>query len=125
MAGFTPLSEYEVIKRGREDKRARVDGRADLWFSSGSRAYSFEFKRAYTAATSKNLLEVLTVASDDIACISRDEYHYAAGGLIARVRDEHRQDTYTRFAESDAVDLAYHIGPDGENGAFIFFKLSC
>lgn len=123
MAGFTPLAEYEVVKRGRDDKRARVDGRADLWFSSGTRAYSFEFKRAYVAATAKNLAEVMSDAYDDIACIQRDEYHYAAGAQIARVRDPHRVRTYLDFAKSDMVDLAYHLGPDGEDGAFLFFKL--
>src|SRR4051794_31988385 len=44
MAGFVPLAEYEIVKRAREDKRARVDGRADFWFSSMARSYSFEFK---------------------------------------------------------------------------------
>jgi len=72
MAGFTPLAEYEVIKRGRDDKRARVDGRADFWFSSEERAYSFEFKRAYVAATTKNLSNVRAGATQDIACIQRE-----------------------------------------------------
>lgn len=125
MAGFTPLTEYEVVKRGRDDKRARVDGRADFWFSSGPRAYSFEFKRAYVAATARSLANVMRSASDDIACIQRDEYHYAAGAQIARVRDPHRIDTYVDFAKSELVDLAYHLGPDGEDGAFLFFKLAC
>ena len=124
MAGFTPLAEYEVIKRGRDDKRARVDGRADFWFSSEERAYSFEFKRAYVAATTKNLSNVLAGATQDIACIQREEYHYAAGGLIARVRDKHRWDIYLKFAHSEKVDLAYRIGPEGEDGAFLFFKLA-
>jgi hypothetical protein len=125
MAGFTPLAEYEIVKRARYDKRAHVDGRADLWFSSGPRAYSFEFKRAYVAATRRNLADVMRSASNDIACIQRDEYHYAAGAQIARVRDAHRNPTYVEFAKSDLVDLAYHLGPDGEGGAFLFFKLTC
>jgi hypothetical protein len=124
MAGFVPLAEYEVIKRGREDKRARVDGRADLWFSSGPRAYSFECKRAFVAATPRNLADVLYQATEDVACIQREEYHYAAGALIARVRDTHRLNIYHDFAESEHVDLAFHIGPDGENGAFLYFKLA-
>ena len=125
MAGFTPLAEYEVVKRGREDKRARVDGRADFWFSSGPRAYSFEFKRANVAATARNLAAVMRSSSNDIACIQREEYHYAAGGQIARVRDTDRIKTYVEFAKSDMVDLAYHLGPDGKDGAFLFFKLAC
>lgn len=47
----------------------------------------------------------------------------AAGGLIARVRDERRLKTYREFAESEDVDLAYRIGPDGEDGAFLYFRL--
>lgn len=124
MAEFIPLAEYEIVKRGREDKRTRVDGRADFWFGSGGRAYSFEFKRAHVAATANNLSEDLSNAIRDIARIQREEFHYAAGGLIARVRDEFRLTTYRIFAESDNVDLAYRIGPEGVNGAFLFFKLA-
>jgi len=123
IAGFLPLAEYEIIKRAQHDKRIKVDGRADLWFDSGARCYSFEFKRAHVAATSKNLTDVLKQASGDIACINRDEYHYAAGGLLARVRDPHREDVYRAFAASDDVDFAYRIGPKGENGAFLYFTL--
>lgn len=125
MAGFVPLAEYEVIKRGRNDKRTRVDGRADLWFSSGQRSYSFECKRAYFSATKKNLSDMLTHAKDDIACIQRDESHYAAGCLLARVRDAKRVEIYEQFAQSDEVDFAYHIGPDGEEGAYLYFSLNC
>jgi hypothetical protein len=105
LAGFIPLAEYEIVKRGRDDQRVRADGRADLWFSSDSRAYSFEFKRAYFAATQKNLADELINATNDVACIRREEYNYAAGGLIARVRDEGRLKTYRAFAEDDKVDL--------------------
>lgn len=75
MAGFIPLAEYEIIKRGHDDKRARVDGRADFWFASDDRAYSFEFKRALVAATPSNLSDGLGSAYRDIARIQRDEYH--------------------------------------------------
>jgi hypothetical protein len=123
LAGFLPLNEYEIIKKGSSDKRTRGDGRADLWFDSGRRCYSFEAKRAYVAATMKNLSEIMNIAYNDIACIDRSEYHDAAAILIARVRDEHREEIYEKFAESDAVDLAYHIGPNGPDGAYLFFKL--
>ncbi len=123
IAGFIPLNEYEIIKKGAADKRTRGDGRADLWFDSGRRCYSFEAKRAYLSATMKNLAEVMYSAHKDVACIDRNEYHDAAGLLIARVRDSHREDTYLRFAESDAVDLAYRIGPEGAEGAYLYFKL--
>jgi hypothetical protein len=124
MAGFVSLAEYEIIKRGRHDKRTKGDGRADLWFHTGRRAYSFEFKRAYFSATNKNLTESLETAADDIACIYRDEYHYAAGGVLARVRDPHRLDMYNAFALSDGVDLSYRLGPDDAEGAFLYFKLA-
>ncbi|WP_234181014.1 hypothetical protein [Sphingopyxis sp. NFH-91] len=124
MAGFVPLAEYAVIKRGRNDKRTRVDGRADLWISSGSRSYSFECKRAYFSATRKNLGNMLEHAKKDIACIQGDESHYAAGCVLARVRDAKRIDLYEQFAQSDEVDLAYHIGPEGEEGAYIYFSLA-
>lgn len=123
LAGFLPVAEYEIVKRAKHDRRIKVDGRADLWFDAGERCYSFEFKRAYVAATAKNLAEVLKEAGDDIACIDREEYHYAAGGLLARVRDANRDEIYRAFADSEEVDVAYRIGPEGENGAFLFFTL--
>lgn len=123
IAGFLPLAEYEIIKRAQHDKRVKVDGRADLWFDTGPRCYSFEFKRAWASATEQNLTEVLAEATNDIACIGREEYHYAAGGLLARVRDPHRTDVYRAFADRDEVDIAYRIGPEGEDGAFLYFGL--
>lgn len=122
MAGFVPLAEYEIQKLGRHNKRTKVVGRADLWMNSGKRAYSFEFKRAYFSATQKNLTESLIAAVDDIACIHRDEYHYAAGAVLARVRDPHRLDTYNAFAFSEKVDLSYRLGPEDAEGAFLYFK---
>ena len=123
MAGFIPLAEYEILKRGRQDKRTKSDGRADLWFSGERLCYSFEMKRAYLSATQKNLSAVMNEAIDDIACIGRDEYHYAAGCLITRIRDEDRMETYRNFGQSEHVDICYRIGPAGEDGAFLFFKL--
>ncbi len=66
LAGFIPLAEYEITKRGKLDRRTRALGRADLWFASPQRAYSFEVKRAWLAATPANLRERLTAAADDI-----------------------------------------------------------
>jgi len=123
MAGFVPLAEYEIVKRAKADRRVKADGRADLWFSTPERAYSFELKRAWLAATQGNLAAALEAAADDIARIPREEYHHAAGVLITRVRDTHREPTYRAFAEADGVDLAYRIGPVGENGAYLFFRL--
>jgi hypothetical protein len=123
IAGFLPMNEYEIIKRGTNDRRTKGDGRADLWFDGGARCYSFEAKRAWLAATPSNLQASLTSAYNDIARIDREEYHDAAGLLLTRVRDEERIDTYEAFAQSDNVDLAYHIGPDGVDGAYLFFRL--
>lgn len=125
LAGFIPLAEYEIIKRGKVDRRTRADGRADLWFASPGRAYSFELKRALLSATLGNLAAGLHAAVDDVSCIPREEYHYAAGLLVTRVRDVEREPVYRAFAASDRVDAAYRIGPDGENGAYLFFRLTC
>jgi hypothetical protein len=123
MAGFVPLAEYEILKRGRDDARTKSDGRADLWFSGGRLCYSFEMKRAYLSATRKNLSAVLNEAARDIGCIGRDEYHYGAGCLITRIRDVERMQIYREFAQCDEVDICFRIGPDGEDGAFLFFQL--
>ena len=117
------MNEYEIIKRGSADRRTKGDGRADLWFDGGPRCYSFEAKRAWLAATPSNLLASLNCAYNDIARIDREEFHDAAGLLIARVRDENRTQTYEEFAQSQSVDLAYHIGPESVDGAYLFFKL--
>ena len=123
LAGFLPITEYEIIKRGGGDRRTKGDGRADLWFDGGRRCYSFEAKRAWLAATQINLEREMKSAHRDIKRIDREEFHDAAGLLLTRVRDPERQDIYEAFAGSDAVDLAYHIGPEGEDGAYLFFKL--
>jgi hypothetical protein len=123
MAGFLPVNEYDIVKKGRSDKREKVPGRADLWFDAGIRCYSFEFKRAWAAATSKNLSASLKLGLDDVNCIQHDEYHYAAAGLLAVVSNEDRLPVYLDFAKSDDVDFAYRIGPEGKSGAFIYFKL--
>ena len=123
MAGFLPVNEYDIIKRGNADKREKVPGRADLWFDTGDRCYSFEFKRAWFAATPNNLSASLNTALNDIKCVQPDEYHYAAGGLLAFVNDEDRLNTYLEFAEADEVDFSYSIGPEGKNAAFLYFKL--
>ena len=122
MAGYVPLAEYEIIKRARADRRVKVDGRADLWFATEQRAYSFELKRALLAATAGNLAASLREAADDIRNIPREEYHHAAGLLITRVRDAEREPVYRSFARTDLVDLAYRMGPPGENGAYLFFR---
>ena len=123
IAGYLPFAEYDIVKRSKYDRAANVNGRADLWFDADPRCYSFEFKRAWLAASIENLTDVMQEACEDIDCIHCDEYNYAAGGLIARVRDVSRMSVYRNFAETDKVDLAYRIGPNGENGAFLFFKL--
>jgi len=123
IAGFIPLAEYEIVKRGADDKRGKVDGGADYWSASDQRAYSFEFKRALVSATPANLSAVLADAFGDIARIQRDECHHAADGLIARAQDSYRVKTYYDFADWNEVDLTCQIGPKGEDGAFLFFRL--
>jgi hypothetical protein len=103
----------------------KADGRADLWFASPERAYSFEMKRAWLAATPSNLGASLRAAVEDVQCIQREEYHYAAGVLVTRVRDNEREPTYRAFTESTDVDLAYRIGGRCIEGEYLFFKLAC
>ena len=64
------------------------------------------------------------IARGDKIAVALRTHRSAAGGLIARVRDKHRWDIYLKFAHSEKVDLAYRIGPEGEDGAFLFFKLA-
>jgi len=120
---FLTLNEYEIVKRDRSDRRRKVPGRADLWFASDQRSYSFEFKRAWHAATIKNLESTLSRARADIAVIDKDESHYAAGVVLAYVRDERRIERYEKFATHQNVDFAYRIGPKGVTGGYLFFSV--
>lgn len=123
VAGFIPLTEYAVVKRLKGDLRYRYDGRADLWFASPKRAYSFEMKRAWAAATPGNLRSRLADAAHEIRCIPTDEYNHAAGLLATWVRDTHREQVYRAFAEHPDVNWACRMGPPGMNGAYLYFSL--
>lgn len=123
VAGFIPLTEYAVVKREKGDLRRKYDGRADLWFASPKRAFSFELKRASAAATAGNLRTRLADAAHEIRCIPTDEYNHAAGLLLTWVRDPHREPVYQSFAEQPEVDFACRMGPPGENGAYLYFRL--
>lgn len=123
LAGFIPLTEYAVIKRLKGDRRVKYDGRADFWFASPTRAYSFELKRAWAAATAANLGSRLADAAHEVRCIPTDEHNHAAGLLVTWVRDVHREPVYRSFAEQDAVDFACRLGPPGADGAYMFFRL--
>lgn len=121
--GFLSLNEYEIIKKDKNDRRKRVPGRADLWLGGEHRYYSFEFKRAWYAATIENLQKSLSTARKDIESIDKDESHYAAGAVLAYVRDEHRIERYINFAKHAEVDAAYRIGHEGVTGAYLFFSI--
>lgn len=122
MAGYLPMNEYDVFKRGRSDKRTKVPGRADLWFDTGPRCYSFEFKRTRRPATIGYLGQRLEQAFSDVNCVARDESHYAAACLLTVARDPARIETCRHFAASEMIDVAYTIGPRSEP-AFLFFRL--
>ncbi|MBA2936243.1 hypothetical protein HZF05_19350 [Sphingomonas sp. CGMCC 1.13654] len=122
-SGFLTLNEYEIIKRDQSDRRRKRPGRADLWLNGEKRSYSFEFKRAWHAATIHNLESTLSSARGDIDVVDKDESHYAAGVVLAYVRDEHRIERYRNFAQHESVDVAYRIGPDGEAGGYLFFSI--
>ena len=102
--GFLTLNEYVIVK---SDRRKKVPGRADLWMAGETRAYSFEFKRAWHSATKKNLEAIMTKARGDIDSINRDESNYAAAVVLAYVRDEDRVPRYRDYAGNEHVDFAY------------------
>jgi hypothetical protein len=122
MAGYLPMSEYDVFKRGKSDKRVKEPGRADLWFDAGNQCYSFEFKRTRRPVTPAYLEARLDYAYEDIECVHKDEYHYAAACLVTVARDKKRIGVCEDFAQSPEVDFAYQIGPTAEP-AFLFFRL--
>jgi hypothetical protein len=123
LAGFIPVAEYEITKAAADEAGVEGNGRADLWFASSTKAYSFELKRAWLAATEANLRAQMQAAYDDVARIPREEFHYASGLLVTRVRDPEREPIYEAFGQSEDVDLAWRIGPAGEDGAWLFFRL--
>ncbi|WP_156323702.1 hypothetical protein [Citromicrobium sp. WPS32] len=122
LAGFIPMNEYDVFKRGRDDKRTKVRGRADLWFDAGGRCYSFECKRTRRPVTPHYLGQRLGYAMGDVDCVRDDEYHHAAGCLLTVARDSKRIAACDQFAASDDVDIAYRIGPKAKP-AYLFFRL--
>lgn len=121
LAGFLPLNEYDVSKRGKNDKRKKVPGRADLWFDCEDRCYSFEFKRTKRPVTTGYLTDRLDSAFDDVRCIDKGEHDHAAACLVTVPREQSRIATCEAFANEDFVDFAYRIGPKGHE-AYLFFR---
>ena len=121
LAGYLPLNEYDVIKRGKSDKRTKVRGRADLWFDAGKRCYSFEFKRTKRPETVHYLNQRLGTAFDDVKCVGNDEHDYSAACLVTVPRENKRIAICETFAEEEYVDFAYRIGP-AELQAYLFFQ---
>jgi len=122
-AGFLTLNEYQLYKRSQNDFRKWVPGRADLWMLKDGTSYSFEFKRAWYRATLGNLRRTMETVRGDIKAVPPDECHYAAGGVIAFVKDAERASKYEEFSNSSDVDVAYRIGPQNGGGAFLFFSI--
>ena len=122
MAGFLPVNEYDIFKRGMSDKRTKVSGRADMWFDTGPRCYSIEYKRTVRPVTITYLKDRLQAAYLDIDCVPRDESHYAAACLVTVARQTKRIKTCEAFAQHDSVNFSYQIGPTQTPG-FLFFRL--
>ncbi len=122
MAGYLPMLEYNIIKIGRYDRRRRSSGRADLWFETKRRCYSFEVKKTSRNLTFSYLQKRLDEANDDIKMIQKDECHIAAACLIATAADTKSVDLCHVFANSEHVDMAYSISPS-DALAFLFFKV--
>jgi hypothetical protein len=122
-AGFINYNEYEIIKKGRGDKRRRVSGRADFWMDCNGRGYSFEVKRAYIETSKTQLRATMRSAITDAECICEDECDQAVGLVLAYMNENGDPELYETFSKSEDVSFAYRFGPRGKGGAFLFFSL--
>ena len=118
-AGFAPIAEYKLRKRGKKDKRTRTDGRADLWFLCKDRGYSFEFKRGWEDT---NLLELrcrMASAYADIERVPIDEADHRYAGVIAPVYATSLTH-YEGFAKES--DIVWELRWPDESRVFIYFR---
>jgi hypothetical protein len=123
LGGYLSYNEYELSKKGRDDKRRRVEGRADYWMECGGRAYSFEVKRAYFGSTRAKLRKVMNAAIADARCICDDECDQAVALMIAHMNGDTEPEVYETFASERDVHQVYRVGPRGEGGTFLFLSL--
>lgn len=117
-AGYLALAECEVDKDERK-------GRGDLWIICDNTKYWFEFKRAAFNPNALNwgLKHALYVATNDINKLAIDNGELGVAGVIAAtdLMKAGRKKTYSDFC--DHVDYAFHIGPSGARGAYLYFSV--
>ena len=110
-AGFLPLTEYRLKKRGWHDGRTWADGRADLWFAADGDACSFEFKKTRflrQKSVEGELWDRLYWADRDICRVPKKEFDYAFSGVIAPLENSADRSDYRAFGRN--VDYACVIG---------------
>jgi len=117
-AGHLALAECAV-------DREESAGRADLWIVSENTHYWFEFKRsAFRPNTPKwGLKHSLKIALHEVGQLYFDDGEVGVAGIIA-VTDKMpagRRKEYEDFCEN--VDFAFHLGPYGWRGAYLYFKI--
>lgn len=122
-AGYLNYNEYELSKKGPDDKRRRVPGRADFWMECNGRAYSFEVKRAYFDTSLAKLERMMRAAIADARRICDDECDRAVGLLVAYMNGDTDPETYETYVATTDVHRAYRFGPRGNGGCYLLFTL--
>lgn len=122
-AGFLPLTEYRLRKRSWHDGRKWQGGRADLWFCTAGKAYSFEFKYAKATTTRANLEWKMYWADRDIARVPRSESDHAFSGVIAPIGPGSRDNMHERFATE--VDFWCVLSATDAFTTYLFFNQKC
>ena len=122
--GSLAMTEYDIDKIDPEDRRKKKRGRADLWFASDQKSYSFECKRAWYRSGHKRFDQMLQKAKQDIGCIPATESSHPAGLLVGYVSENSLEERFREYAYHDEVDIAYRIGPDGAGGGYLYFSLA-
>ena len=123
LAGFLPLMEYETLKKDKNSVDGYRNGRADLWFSSGHRTYSFEIKRAFYQSNINKLKSVMNLVIKDTGFIDDNEAGYFCACVMAYVSDEKYINVFEEFSRDENVTSAYRIGPSGAGCAYIYFNI--
>lgn len=121
--GYLNYNEYELSKKGRDDKRTRVPGRVDFWMECNGRSYSFEVKRAYFDTNASKLKRMMQAAIADAKFICDDECEQAVGLLVAYMNGSTDPLLYETYISSQDVHRAYRFGPRGEGGTYLMFFL--
>ena len=119
-AGLLAFAECGVEKEGRSGS-----GRGDLWIACPEKHYWFEFKRSAFNPKAKKwgLKHALESAVNDIRDLSLAKGEVGIAGVIAATNNMKSgfREEYRSFVNN--VDYAFHFGPDGSRGAYLFLKL--